>query len=595
MLEKPIIKENKHNTDDLIKNVLINRGIEDINLFMNPTDEDDISFKEYKNMEFSVKNIIFHLSKSSKILIIVDPDADGFTSSSMLYQVLDEIKKEYNSTSEIDIYIQPDKQHGLTENAMDYIVESEPDLIIVPDSGTNNTDELLTLSTSGYHVIVVDHHEIEDEKIIDLIENVTVVNNQRELTDNKVNKHLTGVGMIYKLVEGLYFFLNDSEKRLKNIEDYLDLFAIGQIGDASDISDNEIRNLVFKGLKNIKNGLLKSTLDIKKIKDSNITPQDLSFSIIPMINATTRIGSNNERYALFKGLSLTTEDNVMLVKDKKKLNKETRKYEMIEIEMPLSESIAEDIIKVKSKQDTLVKKEMAKLDGTINTDLPILVYKSDEIEDGSITGLVAMKLSKKYEKPCLVLLENKEKGVWSGSARGIDSVLESFKDWCNETNLFNFAQGHAQAFGVEITNNNLEKLYNIIEESDIKKSNTIIVDKVYQNDVGANDVNLAIDYKKIIGGKVSPILLGYENIKISRTDIIIKKTMIEFKIGNVHFVMWGVPDEIKFALELGFSDLLNLTIVGEPFETNFSGKSSNKVVIKDLFIDDNTDEDDFVF
>lgn len=594
MLKKPDIKEHKHHSDSLIRNVLINRGIKDIDLFMEPTAEDNISFDNYKNMDFAVKNTIYHLTKGSKILIIVDPDADGFTSSSMLYQVLLDIKENYNSQSELDIFIQPDKQHGLTESVMDYIMESQPDLLLVPDAGSNDIDELLILSTSGYNTIVIDHHELEKEELIDLIENTTIINNQRRNENTKVNKHLTGVGMVYKFVEGLYHYLNSSETKLKDIESYLDLFAIGQIGDASDISDNEIRYNMFKGLNNVNNSLLNSTLKIKNISRNGLTPQDMSFSIIPMINATTRIGNKNERYSLFKGLTIDKNKDDLVIKNKRKLNKETRKYEYIDFEIPISESIAEDIIKVKTRQDALVKKEIAKLDGSIDTNQPILVYKTDKIEDGSITGLVAMKLSKKYEKPCFVLLHDKDKNIWSGSARGIDNILDSFKDWCNDTKLFNYAQGHAQAFGVEITDDNLNKLGELIKVSDIKKSDTILVDKKYENDISCNDVNLAIDYKKIIGGKVSPILLGFENIKINRTDIIIKKTMIEFKIGSVHFVMWGVPDEIKSLLEVGFSELLNLTMVGEPFETNFSGKSSNKVVIKELFIDD-VDEGDFIF
>lgn len=594
MLKKPDIKEHKHHSDSLIRNVLINRGIKDIDLFMEPTAEDNISFDNYKNMDFAVKNTIYHLTKSSKILIIVDPDADGFTSSSMLYQVLLDIKENYNSQSELDIFIQPDKQHGLTESVMDYIMESQPDLLLVPDAGSNDIDELLILSTSGYNTIVIDHHELEKEELIDLIENTTIINNQRRNENTKVNKHLTGVGMVYKFVEGLYHYLNSSETKLKDIESYLDLFAIGQIGDASDISDNEIRYNMFKGLNNVNNSLLNSTLKIKNISRKGLTPQDMSFSIIPMINATTRIGNKNERYSLFKGLTIDKNKDDLVIKNKRKLNKETRKYEYIDFEIPISESIAEDIIKVKTRQDALVKKEIAKLDGSIDTNQPILVYKTDKIEDGSITGLVAMKLSKKYEKPCFVLLHDKDKNIWSGSARGIDNILDSFKDWCNDTKLFNYAQGHAQAFGVEITDDNLNKLSELIKVSDIKKSDTILVDKKYENDISCNDVNLAIDYKKIIGGKVSPILLGFENIKINRTDIIIKKTMIEFKIGSVNFVMWGVPDEIKSLLEVGFSELLNLTMVGEPFETNFSGKSSNKVVIKELFIDD-VDEGDFIF
>lgn len=44
-----------------------------------------------------------------------------------------------------------------------------------------------------------------------------------------------------------------------------------------------------------------------------------------------------------------------------------------------------------------------------------------------------------------------------GSGRGDEKVLSSLKDWCNETGLVEFAQGHANAFGISIPEDNFEE------------------------------------------------------------------------------------------------------------------------------------------
>lgn len=98
----------------------------------------------------------------------------------------------------------------------------------------------------GIDIIVLDHHEVDKMPTHGIL-----INNQ--LDENKsTNKNLVGAGMAYKFCQALDRILDTHYA-----DDLLDLVAIGQIGDTSDISENEVRNLVFRGLEAINNPLVR--------------------------------------------------------------------------------------------------------------------------------------------------------------------------------------------------------------------------------------------------------------------------------------------------------------------------------------------------
>lgn len=581
----------KRQVGDLLENILFNSGVKDIDRFLNPNNKDDTNPYNFQNIEEGAKNLLFHIATDSDIVIVVDPDMDGYASATIMYQFIDDIIEQYDSKATIRYIMQDGKEHGLNDTIIENINMCDPKLIILPDSASNDWQEQLTLSTMLYDVLIIDHHEIEDESYLDIIDNVIIINNQRSDNNGKVNKNFTGAGMVYNFIKVVYDLLDTSEDKIQPPDYYLDLVAIGQIGDVSDTSDNEIRKLVFDGLDNINNEFIKSVLKLKKLNNF-IAPIDLSFSIIPMVNATTRIGEAEDKKMLFNALTRTDNSNFKTPITKKKLNKETRKYEKIEFNLPITEIAAEDIVKVKTKQDNIVKKIVNELDKQTNHLQGVLIYTMDKLESGSVTGLVAMKLSKKYNKPCLVLLDDGE--YYSGSGRGIEKVMDSFKDWCEETELFEFSQGHANAFGTSINKDKMNKLLRLSNEFEAKPSNDYEVDKKYISEVDESDLSHIIHHKYILGGNIN-VLFGYENLKVAKKNIYTKGRTIEFSVGGIDFVMWQSPEELIEKLTTGFNEYYNFNIVGEPFEVNFSGTPQNKIVIKDMEILEDSEEDDFFF
>src|SRR5699024_7646160 len=548
----------------------------------------------YKNLNYAAKEIVASIATNKNITVLIDSDADGFTSGAITYNVLSDIVESFEATSSISYLTHTTKAHGLTDEVMENIQQIDTDLLIIPDAASNDIDNLLTLDTANYSVIVIDHHNIEDETYIDMIENVTIVNNQR--SDNgEVNKHLTGAGMVYKLFEQVYNYIETSEDKLTPLENYLDLVAIGQIGDASDLTNNEIRYLTFKGLNNIQNPFVKSVLELKNVNlDDKLSPTDMSFSIIPVINAVTRVGFKDDRNELFESFTINEDSNKEVILEKRKLNKQTRKYETVKFNVLDTEKRANDLTKIKTQQDKYVKNKMNELDKNTDITKGILIYFDHNYsEKESVSGLVATKLANKYERPCLVLSYNEEKDVYFGSARGITKVLDSFKDWCNNLGIFNFAQGHDNAFGVEIPLANLPLLHSAIDKLETNKEHVYEVDKLYENDVDKNVVNLLIKNKDIVGGKVEQITLGYKDMVIPRKNIYIKNQTVTFNIGGCSFVSWGTSDSIIDALQTGFTDNVTVDMVCKPFESSFGGKKSNKLIIEDIEVDDS--DNDFFF
>ena len=588
-----IVQKQQH-TNNVVENVLINSGIDNIDLFLEPDSSTQSSLNNFTNLEEAAKQIIAFIATNKNITVLVDSDADGYTSSALTVNIIKDIINTFESESEVNYLVHEGKFHGLTNSVMGNIQDIDTDLLIIPDAASNDIDNLLTLSTANYNILVIDHHEIEDETYIDMIENVTVVNNQR--SDNEeVSKWLTGAGMVYKVFEKVYELIETSDEKLKPLTDYLDLVSIGQIGDASDLSENEIRYLVFEGLKNIQNPFVKSVLDVKSIDtEKEIAPVDMSFSIIPIINAVTRIGTLEERKNLFESLLITDKENENTTMTKRKLNKETRKYEHVDFEVVETQKRADEIARIKSKQDSYVKKKMESLEGQTDTSKAVLMYIDDNFEsEKSVSGLVATKLSRKYDKPTLVLTYDEDRNVYFGSGRGIEKVFESFKEWCNETELFNFAQGHANAFGVEIKKDNLSKLIDKISKEQTSKDFTYEVDKLYINETNKNDVDLLIKYKNIVGGKVEPITLGFKDLTVQRKNIYIKNKTVSFNVSGCSFISWGTSDEVIDAIQTGFTDSVSINMVCEPFESNFNGKKQNKLIIKDIEVDDG--EESFFF
>lgn len=298
------------------------------------------------------------------------------------------------------------------------------------------------LKSKGIDVLVIDHHEADK-----ISENACIINNQ--LCDYPT-KSLSGVGMVYKFCSYVDELLNTDYAN-----DYLDLVALGIVADMMDLRDFETRHLITRGLENIRNPYLKGMIDKQaySLKDG-ITPIGIAFYIAPQVNATIRMGTQEEKLMLFE--SMLDHRGYELIPSTKrgcKGQQETR-----------VEQACRNCTNIKNRQTKARDAALENIERIIKEknllNNKILAIKLDTFEaDKNLTGLIANQLMAKYQRPVLLLnkVVNYEIEVseldgtvvnkvpiisWEGSGRGYDkSKFDNLREFLKESGLVMYAEG----------------------------------------------------------------------------------------------------------------------------------------------------------
>ena len=221
------------------------RGVTDIENFMHPTFENcELDAHKLVNIDKAAERLLYHLRRNSDILFIVDCDADGYTSSSILWLYIKHIFPD----ARLEFTVHDHKQHGL-DDKVDWICdEAKWDLVLCPDAGSYDVEEHKALGELGMDVICLDHHEqLYDENgnpVTSNLPNTIIVNNQ--LSSEYSNKSLCGAGVVYKFCEVL-----DEILGIQQAHNYIDLAALGEIADVMDRTNIETNFIMMEGLKHI--------------------------------------------------------------------------------------------------------------------------------------------------------------------------------------------------------------------------------------------------------------------------------------------------------------------------------------------------------
>ena len=351
--------------------------------------------------------------KKGNILLIVDCDCDGYTSSAIMYQYIKRLVPDIV----IDYIVHEGKQHGLEDCIEDIIHNNTKyDLIIEPDAGTNDIAFHERLKEINIPVLVLDHHN----KDKDISSNTIVINNQ---TSGKyTNSDLTGAGVVWQFCRYCDTIFNCSYA-----EDYIDLAALGIIADMASVAEPENRYIIYNGLKLKKKNLFFDTL-IKKASYSitgmigasdedinrKLTPTAVAFYVVPQINAMVRSGTLDEKRRMFEAF---VHGDKKVVSHKRGAN---GALELVAIES------ARECTNAKSKQDKLKEQMAEKLEikihkyGLLENKILFVRLDDDDIFPSELTGLIAMQLSAKFKRPTIVARLNDE-GYVRGSARGVSN------------------------------------------------------------------------------------------------------------------------------------------------------------------------------
>lgn len=421
-----IFSKNETGEKSLIKRLLVSRGIsseDDMYEFTHPLEMKLTHPRMFLDMDKAIERISAAISSGEKIVIYGDFDADGVTSTSLLYKTLKYLGANVS-------YFIPDREkegHGFDTKALVKLMTSlKPKLIISVDCGISDVEPVNFIKSFKIDVIITDHHEAPDVVPDALaIINPKAPNALDEYLTAKQIKSLTslaGVGVAFKLAQALL----EHYEKLEYISEILPFVAVGTVADVVPLI-GENRYFVTKGLDLIAQGKhygLKRLLEQAGYSlEKGITAETIAFGVAPRINASGRLDTVEE------AIKVLISDNPT------------------EIEMAISNLNEFNKIRQTLCQEVFAQAdEMVKKDGNRN---PAIVLFNSKWHVG-IIGIVASKLVEKYYKPTFLMTYSEETKQIKCSARSIEGVhlyevINSIGD------MLDGYGGHALAAGLSFT------------------------------------------------------------------------------------------------------------------------------------------------
>lgn len=378
---------------------------------------------ELKDMDKAAERVRRAIDTKEKILIYGDYDADGVTSTALLYLYL---KSE---NADVITYI-PDRNsegYGLNLDAVKEISEKGVKLIITVDNGISAFNEADYISSLGMDLVITDHHKASHT----IPKAVAVVDPHRYDCPSEF-KLWAGVGVAFKLVCAL------SDKTTDELLDlYSDLVTIGTIGDIVSLT-GENRAIVKHGLKILNRTTkpgIKALKQIAGVDGKEISASTVAFSLVPRINAIGRISSAEEAFRL---LISEEEGNALFYAQTVDSSNVTRQ----DVEKIIS---GEAEAQIKNNPGMLYDR--------------VLIF-SGENWHGGVIGIVAARLTQKYGKPTIVITDDGKEA--KGSGRSIDG-FSLYEAIASASHLLNHFGGHTLAAGFGLDSNNLDEFKKTIQ------------------------------------------------------------------------------------------------------------------------------------
>lgn len=488
-------------------------------------------------MEEACAELINAIDTDNNICIIVDPDADGFTSSAILINYLFKRFEEW-AIEHLHYVMHKGKQHGFVD-VMNEILATNPSLVVSPDGGSNDIEQHKQLRDLGIASICLDHHDY------DVSYNETspcIIVNIQGIPEYK-NKSLTGAGVTYKFIsaiEDLYIHGNQPSE-------FMDLCALGNCGDMADYRQMEIRGIINVGLENVNNPFFyamakKNDYSIQKMNGLNY--YSMAFYVVPFINAIVRSGTMEEKEIVFKGMLNH------FAFDKVESSKRGHKGELV----PLYEEAVLIAERVKRRQTKLQDEAMEHFDKRIkdenllNNKILLLLCKPGEV-DRNIAGLIANKLQAKYQKPTAILTLG-EDGAYSGSMRNYSlSEKDDLKQDLIATNEIIFCQGHANAAGLSIHLQNIDSFINSFNElyKEVDQTPVYHIDYIWNKNTLDTDKILEIGGFNIYGQEIPESLVVIKDICLTPNMITLmspdKNPTLKIQIEEVSVIKFKSSQE----------------------------------------------------
>lgn len=414
--ERAIAMANKLEIPPLLAMMLDIRGItkeEDVINFLQENKDFSDPFL-MKDMDKAVERITTAVENGEKICVYGDYDADGVTSTSLLYSYLRD-----SLGADVMFYIptRTGEGYGMNKGAVDKIHSLGVTLIITVDNGISAREEIDYANSLGIDTVITDHH-----MPLGAIPKAVAVVNAHQKDDKSPFKDFSGVGVAFKLVMAIEGEYADVDSLLEN---FSDIATLGTIGDIVPLV-GENRTLVKNGLRHIQNSDRIGINAMKQesgIAEKEINSSNVAFTLVPRINAGGRLGSSEKSVNL-----LLTEDEDEAVTIADKLGMDNRERQSIEKEILAS-----------------IDEEVRRTPNIVND--KILVFAGKGWHQG-VVGIAASRIKDIYDKPTIIIGIDDD-GVARGSGRSVEGFSLCDAVFACSEHLTHYG-GHPMAVGISL-------------------------------------------------------------------------------------------------------------------------------------------------
>ena len=374
------------------------------------------------NLVPAVQRLRTAIHERQRIVVLGDYDVDGVSSTALLVLVL----RRFGLDPRFIVPRRSEDGYGLSRSAIDRALEAgKPDLFIALDCGTNSHEEVSYLLGQGIDVLVVDHHRSKEPTV----QRALLVNPHVQDADGTAEpawQHLCTVGLVFKLMHGLLKQLrieNHPVAARVKLKDHMDLVALGTIADLVPLL-RENRILAKNGLRILQATTrpgLRALMEVSGISSTQmIQPVDISFRLGPRINASGRLAD-----AALSVELLLSEDPAFARETAQQLDAFNRERQDIER-------------KITEEAERMIEQHYLGEAG--------IVLFSEDWHPG-VVGIVAGRVTRNYNRPCIVL--GNEGDHAKGSGRSVDGInLVDILGKCPD-GLASWG-GHPMAVGVSL-------------------------------------------------------------------------------------------------------------------------------------------------
>ena len=530
-------------------------NIKDIKEFCSPSGKYLDNCFLYEDIRSAVAEVKYLLNYSNSTIVIVqDADLDGICSTVILYQYLSNLNPNWN----IRILIHKGKERGLSdEDIMNDIILLHPDLVFVPDAGTNDKIQAEELCKADIGLVVIDHHNYDTP-----IEKGILINNQNP--NYKVQRDGSGTLVTHKFLQAM-----DTEFNLNWSSFCIDLVALSLISDSMNMNNMENRTYYHYGLETIdcvQNEFLRQCM-FKFIGDKEYTQRDIAFKIVPKFNSIVRSKDQILKQRLI--YAFLGQDNIEEVLD---LCAEAHKNQIETV----NNIIEANIGKIKEI-----------------TDNNLIVLSCDDMPR-SYSGLIAGKVMNMCDnKPTIVgkIID----GEFIGSLRSPIPLQEDL----DKNELIEWCHGHAESAGICIKETNIDNIVEYYNGLNLSYSPQIDVLQSYSinnipnylfNEFGAN---MDVIWGKGLEQPKFHITLEYNPIDF--TIMGKSKTTLKLKQNGID-IMWFFTDKKKKEkLKIGYINesgdfienpfvdtIYKLEIIGTLGINVWNNRTTNQIIVEDF-------------